>query len=253
MYKIELKQTLCRIVEIFYFFGIWQTDEESTIRKAGKKFCYAFVLFLFPIFFATNAILCTDRNESIFSVQLTVLSTVLYVKFLYLVSKKKEILEFLNDKIVYQAMEECQEFGHYNKTIETFLKFIHFYVFMIIFSALLVIGIKLPMWSADKYLPLFITFSWNNSEIIYWLAFVFVSLSMVFFSVVNLLTVVIWYIMLNYSIEYQRLGIKFRNLGWDIKEVSKKKVTKKQLRLPSRNMFVENLIVLVKNHQNLTE
>ncbi len=69
MYKIELKQTLCRIVEIFYFFGIWQTDEEHTFRKAGEKFCHVCVLAIFSIFLATNAFLCDDKNESIFLLQ----------------------------------------------------------------------------------------------------------------------------------------------------------------------------------------
>ncbi len=258
MYKIELNQTLCRIVEIFYYMGIWDKDNKPTFPKFLKNFFQALIIALFAIFLATNALLCDDKNESIFVGQVVVLTTVILVKCLYLILKKQDILAFLYDPIMSHSTEDRKQHNQSHQKIDKFMKFTHFYLFMLIVPLILTIGIKLPIISSDKGLPMFISFSWNNSEIIYWLAFVFVSLSMVLCVTINLLSILIWYIMLNYSIEYEHLGSKIRNLGWEIKVDIKKKVNKKKAwsiesKLAPKNSFVDNLIILVKAQQNLKE
>ncbi len=258
MYKIEENETLCRIINILYFVGIWPKDDESAFRKAGKKFCHAFVLVLFLIFLATHAILSDDQNESLFLGQTLVLMAVVSVKFLNLVFKKQEILELLYDPIFSHSTQSHKEYEDLNEKMRKFMKFIHFYLFTITVSSLITIVSELPIFSADKELPLLTSSSWNDSEILYWSAFVFIALSLFLGLIINLLTVIIWVTMLNYSIEYQILGNNFTNLGWEIKEDTKKKVDQKKLSqkqfvLPLRNFFVENLIVLVKAHQTLTK
>ncbi|XP_037040972.1 putative odorant receptor 71a [Bradysia coprophila] len=253
MFSIELDEALQRILKIFYRMGIWQRDEESNYRKIGMKMFYTFFGALFLIFFATNAFLCDDRNESIFSVQISIAAAILYVKTLYVLFNKQEILAFLYDPIVVHSIENREEYDETVKKINKFMNFVRPYCLAIFLTVSLLIVIKLPIFSTDKGLPLFISFSWNRSEIIYWLAYLFLSLSCFLYATMNLITILIWYMMLNYSIDYELLGNKLRKLGVVKKTIAKKAKKQKEFRLTQRSGFVEDLIVLVKAHRNLTE
>ncbi|XP_037037879.1 putative odorant receptor 71a [Bradysia coprophila] len=267
MYSIKVDKTLQQFTKIFYQIGIWQNDEEPNYRKIGKKIFYTSFGALLPIFYVTNVFLCDDRNESIFSVQAVIMTTVIYVKSLYLLFKKPEILAFLNDQIVVHSIENREEYERANKKIKKFIGFVRPYFLSISITAALLILIKLPTFSTDKGLPVFISFSWNNSEMVYWLAYLFVSLSVVLYSVVNYITALIWYIMLNYSIEYELLGNKLKNVGGPtvttIKNQDKNEKQKKNREqelsektfnsVPQSNKFVENLIIVVKSHRNMIE
>ncbi|XP_037043835.1 putative odorant receptor 71a [Bradysia coprophila] len=253
MFTFQVNGTLLQhFVNLFYQLGIWGSDEESNFRKIGKKLTHTFYGALFPIFFATNALLCTDRNESIFSAQAAIIVMVLYVKFSYLLFKKPEILAFLHDTIVVHSIENLDEYEHTNKKIKKFMGFVRPYCFAFFLTAPLIIVLKLPIFSDDKVLPVFISLSWNDSEVIYWLAYTFVSLSTSLYVVVNLLTTLIWYIMLNYSIEYELVGNKLSRLGHKNARTRGKMVKiQESFELPQRSMFVEELIVLIKAYRNL--
>ncbi|XP_037032438.1 uncharacterized protein LOC119071566 [Bradysia coprophila] len=265
MYSIQVDKIFQQILKLFYQIGIWQRDEEPNYRKIGKKLFYTLFGALFPIIFATNGYLCVDRNESIFSGQMVILLWVVYVKFLYLLFKEQEIIEFLNDPIVVHSIENRDEYQQANKKIQKFIGFVRPYFFTLLTTAVLLITVKLPIFSADKGLPAFISFSWNDSQIIYWFTYILVSLSVVLYCVVNWMTPLVWYIMLNYSVEYQLLGNKFNKLkGVTTNNIrdrneTQKKISKKVLSLTTYNLiqqskqFVENLIVLVKAHRNLNE
>lgn len=97
MYSIQMDGTFQQFIQIFYRMGIWQNDDESYYRKIGKKCFYTFFGALLPIFYLIDAFLCSDRSESIFSVQAAIMTTVIYVKLLYLLSRKQEILELFSE------------------------------------------------------------------------------------------------------------------------------------------------------------
>ncbi|XP_037044202.1 uncharacterized protein LOC119080059 [Bradysia coprophila] len=264
MYSIQGGKTLQQILKLFYLSGIWQSNEESKYRRISKRLFYTFFAAFCPSFFATNSFLCADRNEMIFSTQAVILASVIYVKSLYLLFKKPEILAFLYDPIVVHSIETREEYERMSKKIKKFMTFVRPYFLAICLTAASLIIIELPIFSADKGLPFFISFTWNDSEVVYWLAYLFLSLSTVLYCVINFSNAIIWYIMLNYSVEYQLLGNRLRNLGVTIaknqnKNEKEKKIGKPELKqktinsVPQSKKFVENLIVLVKAHRNMTE
>ncbi|XP_037031980.1 uncharacterized protein LOC119071247 [Bradysia coprophila] len=265
MFTIQVDKLFQQIIKMFYLTGIWQSDIELNSRKMCKKLFFTCFSALFPLFFAVNVFLCADRNESIFSAQTTIVATVIYVKFLYLLFKKQEILAFLNDPIVVHSIGNREQYQRTNKKIKKFMRFVRPYCVAMSLTTVLLITIKLPIFSTDKGLPAFISFSWNDSEIVYWVAYLFVSLSQVLYCTANFITVLIWYILLNYSLEYHLLGNELKNLGVttktktneDEKNEKQKKVGKnarsKKTSVQESNKFIENLIVLVKAHRNLTE
>ncbi|XP_037034325.1 putative odorant receptor 71a [Bradysia coprophila] len=253
MFTIQVEKTIQLIKQIFYLMGIWQRDEESNYRKMGKKLFYSFLGTFYPIFFTANAFLCDNLVEAVFSVQISITATIGYVKILYVLFEKHEILAFLRDPIVVHSIENREEYEETVKKIKKFMNFVRLYCLAIFATAPVLIVIALPIFSSDRGLPLFISFSWNHSEIIYWFAYLFVSLSCFLYVIMNLMTILIWYIMLNYSIEYELLGNKLRKLGVIKKTVSKTTKKQKQFKLTQRSGFAEDLIVFVKAHRNLTE
>ncbi|XP_037033998.1 odorant receptor 94a-like [Bradysia coprophila] len=253
MFTIQVDKTYQQIMKLFCRMGIWQSDDESHFRRIGKKLSYTFFSALFPIFFASNAFLCTDRSESILSVLVAIITSVIYVKFLYLLYKKPEILAFLSDQTVVHSIENHEEYDRMNEKIKKFIGFVRPYCVAVFATVPLLLVWKLPMFSADKTLPYFISFSWNDSEIIYWLAYMFLSLQTPLYVIANLFTPLVWYIMLNYSIEYELLGNKFRKLGMGKKTDGTRSKNQKNLIVSQRSMFDEDLIVLIKAHRKLAE
>lgn len=167
MFTVPVDGILQQFIKMFYQMGIWQSDEESNYRKIGKKCFYIFIGALMPIFFATNAFLCDDHNETVFLVQAVVLLAVVYVKFLYLLFKKREILAFLYDAIGVHSIRKWDKNVGTSKKSKNFITFVRAYclAFLIIYP--LIIVSKLPIFSTDKGLPFFISFSWNDSETVY--------------------------------------------------------------------------------------
>lgn len=252
MYKIEVNQTVCLIVKLLYYLGIWQDEEEPAFRRIAKKAFYILYPVLFFIFLAIDAFFSYssgNKNESIFVVQL-----VMTVKIMYLLFKKEELLAFLFDPIVAHSTEDRMEWQQINNKMTKFTKFINAYLFMILITQICNIVFSLPIIYGDKMLPLCISFPGQFPEIIYWILYAFISTALLCCSATNLITVLIWYIMLSYSIEYEVLGNQFRNLGkrMQMKTITKKKLEKKSQPTP-RNLFVQDLIRLIKAHRSVYE
>lgn len=73
----------------------------------------------------------------------------------------------------------------------------------------------LPIFSDEMKLPLYITFScgWKYNAIIYWMTYIFLAWGLGLSFIFNTITVIIWYILFKYSIQYQILRYNFKNLG----------------------------------------
>nr|QGW45419.1 odorant receptor 46 [Bradysia odoriphaga] len=251
MYTNEVDETIQRFIKMFYQVGMWQRDDESMLRKVAKKLFHTIFGASYPIFLLTNSFLCDDRSESIYSIQLTIIGLFLYVKYLYVLFKKREILALLYDKNVIHATENREEYEQNKRKIGKFMKFVRPFVLSIFITCPLLVVVKLPIFSDDKTLPMFISFTWNNSEIIYWVAFCYLALALLLYAIAIQITILIWYIMFNYSIEYEMLGNRLRNLGTETKTKMIRDVQKRIMLVP-RN-FNENFIVSVKACRTLTK
>lgn len=208
----------------------------------------------FPIFFAINSVLCVDRNESVYSILSSFISGIVYVKFLYLLFKKQEILDFLYDPIMSHSTDDQKEFEQTNKKIQKLMKFIRLYSVAICTTSIVVIIVKLPIFSADGGLPYFISFSWNDSKIVYWLVFLLIALLSPVMATNNLSTSIIWFIALNYSIEYELLGNKLRKLGTGTKSIEAKGNNQDIVSLTTRRRNdAEALVDFIKAHRNLSQ
>lgn len=246
MHKIELHPTIRQILKIFERVGIWQNDTEPANRKAVKKFFYSTSFALLPIFLATYSFLSDDQTESIFLVVLAILAAIIFLKCLYLF-QKNDVLAFLYDPILCHATDDREEYNRFNQMNKNFMKFVHVFVTSIMTTQAINIlyAIFTSTTTNEKTLPLFISFRWNDADIIFSLSFAFISLSITLSNLIGLFTAILWYVLFRHSLGFQLLGSKFRNLGHSVSS---------RLTVKAREeLFVGNLIDLVKAHQHLAK
>lgn len=249
MYNIEIHSTFHCIIGAFYEFGLWHNEEKSTFRKNGRRLFYLLNMILFQILLVTCACFSDDKSESVFLVQVEISAIVMAVKLIYLLWKKDTILEMLSTTMVAHSISDHVLFMQVNKKITKFMKFVHVYLVMIAVIVFILIISPLPIFSVEKKLPLSIPFSLDckYSEIIYWLTYAFLTFQICLIAVVNLLTVIIWYVMLNCSIKYQILGNQFRRLG--VRETKPTETDKPE----EDDLYHQDLVCSIGNHQNIFE
>ncbi len=239
--------TFCRIIRIFYVFGFWQNTKTWTFRKAARKFLYLLNMILFQTMIVTCACINDNKSESLFLIQVEITAIVMTVKLLYILRNKDNILSFLSDSTVVNCCTDSGMYVQVNQKVKKFIKFIHVYLAMVAFVVILLI--ISPFFTSYKMLPMFIiySFDWKYSELIYWIIYSPLAFQFFLIFVINLFTVIIWYVMFNCSIRYEILGYQLMNLGmpkYTINEIE-------TISLPECDLFYQELISLVEMHQKI--
>nr|QGW45421.1 odorant receptor 48 [Bradysia odoriphaga] len=250
MYTIPLVKPIHTYIEIFYRLGFWQKEEESNYRKNGKKFSLVFFYGLFPTFLIADALLLDDLSESLRVMMIFFGCAIVYIKCLFLIFKQEKIFEYLNDLNRLFSPNNREEYEQTNKKLKFFSNVFDPYYYVAVITAIGCVAAQLPIFREDHdELPFFISISWNDSDIIYYSLFVFITLILIMCVISIMITPLLWYIMFSYSIAFDLLGNQWKNLG---RKEMKKKDHPSHIRRPHRGTFVDELIVLIKSHQNLT-
>lgn len=228
MHRIEVNNIINKIIAVFRIFGLWDDDHRITKRKL-------FSLILMANF-VTSVILGafeSDVDQFVFLIAAGCTHAVQFIKLVHIIWKKNQIFEFIH-KSGAHIVQDYEKFTQINNKINKFTKpaaCILLVIFLTCIVVLICYGIL-----GGKDLPAKIAFpmDWKNSEIGYWCAFTFFVVALVYSMVIFLFNVIIWYVMLSFSIEYQLLGDNLRRLG-------------------VHNCYVKYLITVIENHRNLRE
>lgn len=244
MYNVEPNETIQRIVKILHQTGVWRLVEASIFRETCRKLFFLLYLIAFQVFNAISAFLTDDKNETIFLTEIGVFYAVITVKQVYLLWKKDKIIAFLNDPISAHSTEHHEVSQYVNRKLNGFMRFVHIYLLMLTITSSFIGTSCLPMFTTEKKLPYFISYSidWTQSEIMYWFMYGFVSLAIIYGFIFNFVTIFIWYLMFNYSVAYEVVGNQLRNLGVDRRPTA-----------TERNLFQLQLIDSVETHRNTFE
>lgn len=245
MYTFEVHETIHRLVRLYYRLGIWQNEDESKFRKMGRDIFYLTYFVLQSLFYFMLAFIKDNTNTRIFMLEVGIGLGIIIVKVVYVLWKKEEILEFVYVRIIAHSTNYRQRWQEVTRKWNIFWKLVHIFIFEL-GSAMVFISVScLPVFINEKKLPLYIDYS-LDSEILYWVTYIFNALGFVFASIYLLVSVFVWYVMLSYSIEYQELGIRLKNLGKNEELQGKSQSAK-------RNSFARELVDLIKTHQNIYE
>lgn len=245
MYKIEIHNRINQIIANYYRLKIWQSEETSILNVMAKVF-YFTIHFSYVVAVFLGLFVCDD-DEFIFLIATFMAYSVINVKLYYLLRQQQDICSFLYD-ICSHSISDQIEWIRINDRINIFIKFVTYFLILAASGTLPFFCFRLPLFSAEKKLPLTIGFplNWRNNEFSYWAAYFFVTMNHVLTVAFLSSTVIIWYIMVNCSIKYESLGSKFRRFGTNIaiEEEMISEAEKKQL-------FLREFIDLIRKYQEL--
>ncbi len=242
MYKLDVEPILCQIIVLYRRLGIWRDDGESEFRKSCMRilhFLQFLSYFIFNLTAAYQAYQSGHINELIYYSELEICFAVLAIKLAYLLWRKNEILTFLYDPIVNHCTEDYGESMIAKQKFKKFTVFNKLYSVILSSTLVIVILVALPIFTDDKkMLPLFIRFNLESDHdtVLYWMAYISGSVNVFLSCVFSTLMLFVWNIMYNYSIEYKLLGHRFKSLG-----------------VVTPNTYYEELIQLIRSHNNLFE
>lgn len=250
MYEIKPHPVIGHVITSLTLFGMWHRDDESVYLAIAKKVIYTIILVAFFASLGTGAFLAEDMNESISLSAAAVCTALMVVKLFYVLSKQKEVQEFLNDICVH-SVTDVEEFDEITVQLNNFGKFGYANVCSMFVSIFLIIALSLAFFPSEKQLPLNIGFplDWKRSVWEYWVAHTFVIISLVTAMVVTFFTIIYWNIMYNCSIKYKILGNKFRRFGSDSMNTEKNMLST----VEKRRLIVADLINLIKTHRRIQE
>lgn len=243
MFKIEGHKQIDRIISVFYFIGLWHGNRNVFCNWASKIW-HIVVYVYYPIALLLGGLISDNETERVFLGVVGIVTVVLSVRFYYIIWKKDEIVGFIREIGTF-SMTDNGEFNEVNNNIKGFMKFVSYLEFVLLCAVIGLSIVSLPIFSNEKHLPFNIYFplDWKQSEVVYWIAYIFVMYEVVLSWMCTLFNVIVWYLMMSCATKYKLLGNKFRKMGFDGRTLIS--VSGKQ------DLFLEELIELIKDHQNL--
>lgn len=250
MFKIETNKRINEIITFFHRSGLWQKENVKVFRKVGSKLFYLFFSIFLIVAMFYGAILSDEWSDKIFLTSVALAGVVHLVKVIYLLWKKEQILAFIHE-MTSHSIEDHNKFIDIKKKLKKFIDCVLIFVAGLFTGYACVFILSLPVFSSEKLLAVGIWFplDWKNSNIAFWLA----NGTLYIFCLVTLLSallsIIVWYLMLNCSIKYDMLAHQFRNIFEIPKKVSEG-VSERPVTVKEHN-FLEKIISLINNHQNL--
>lgn len=217
--QVPIHPMIQRIVQINYKFGVWQNEEDATLkRKIGRTIVYVIFSVGFAVSLIGGSLISDDYHDSLFLLTSGLIICVLNFKTFLNYSKANQILEMLQAICVHSIPNRDttgQLLQDINRKLNNFKMFSNVFLALVITTILTFLILFFPPFLTKKELPFNIWFplDWKTSLIAHWMAFSYIIFCLIFNSFICLLTVIKWYIMLSCSIKYEVLGNYFRNFG----------------------------------------
>lgn len=253
MYSVQLDKRINQITSIFYRLGLWHREDEPTIKETRLKLFYSVYYLLLPTSSMAGALTSDNKNDCIFLVQVTMATAVLSVKLMYIIWRKKEILDLLNRNCVY-SIEGHDQFNLVNNKLKILMKFTTIFISICwLFAACSVLVV--PFFGCEKSLYLKVAFplDWRNNEVAYWITFAFVLTETVVTEISVLLGAIIWYLVLNCALRYQVLGHKIKNMGI-IRREEEVAAKKRKISVAEKEKgFLMDLFTAIESYKHINE
>lgn len=238
MAEAQINRSLALIIYVFKILGILPKSENDLRYRKVWTFTHKFNYIAFQILLLSFAFTSKDKNEAAFVVLIYICVFISFVKILYVLSNHEEILAFLSNSLVDVSNSGSEIKKEVIEKERIFMKWINAYLVLTTSAILCLIISSLPIFTTGRKLPFYITFSlkWKHEAIVHWILHIMVSWSAILSDIYNFVTIFVWYILYNYSVQYKILGQQFRNLG-----------------ATGNSCFLRDLISLMKIHRNLYE
>lgn len=252
MYRVELSKTVIHLMSIFYFLGVWHRQDAATANQTVVKLFFLIYYSLFPISLIAGAITSVDIADSILLIECFIITVVMAVKFLFIIWKKKQIIEILN-RCGTLAIDNPEDFNRVNNTLNRFEKFT---IVLLVVSTLFTIFVSFIFLCLGGERKIFFNVAfpldWKNDLFAYWIVNIFTFTETMFCVVTLFFSVIMWYSLINCTLMYEVLGNRIKNICSNAngKRINANK--SKPLEMEKR-IFIQDLTSTIDSFQYIRE
>lgn len=213
--KIQIHPLILQIIRAYHKFGMWQPDDAKWYRKVVRSVVFLLGSVGFTSALIGGSVIAENYNDSLYLLTAGIIVGVLIFKTYLNFVKGDRILNVLHAICLHSVPHDEQLLREVNRKLNNFKKFATFFLVIVLLILFTFLVLYCPLLTSEKKLPFNIWFpvDWRSSTLAHWLAYSFIIFCLAFNSFICLLTIIIWYIMLNCSIKYQILGERFKNMG----------------------------------------
>lgn len=246
MYRIDVPSEINKLIEIFQYVGFWSVKDRTPCTKRVQLFhlCYFACL---PISLGAGAVINTE--ESVYLAAVAIEAAVHVGRLFYIMRRTSEIIAFIHQSGPF-LIEDHEEFNDVNNKVKNFIKYAK--AFMVTIFITTNVTFFYYAFVGEKKLLFNIGFplDWKNSEVAYWITYVYLAFQVIYADTIVGVTIIIWYLMLSFAIKYHLLGNKFRRLG-----IIKTTLTKgvKMCDSKKQHLFHQDLIMEIKTYKKIRE
>ncbi|XP_037049672.1 odorant receptor 22a-like isoform X2 [Bradysia coprophila] len=246
MHSIGIHQVIILLISLFYWMGIWHRNDIPTTRQIKIKLFYWIYYSLLICSLTVGAIKSKSMDEAIFIAQISIMTSILAVKFWILIWKQKQILELIN-RVCAISYRNDEDLSFFNNKMEKFIKFVVTFLssaFIMCSCAIIIV----PFVGSEKKLFVSIAFplDYRNDAIAFWIAHIFIATQSYLSVLIVSTSVLIWYLMFHCSLRYEILGREIRNMGSDV-------VNGKMPQKEKDKKFSQDLTASIEAHVHLKE
>lgn len=220
--EVHIHPLIQHIIQLNYNFGLWQEEDAPLVRKIARTVVYVLFSIGFVVSLLGGSLITEDHHESLFLLTLGLIVSVLNFKTFLNYSRANDVLAILQAICTHSIEngDSDQLLQNINRKLNFFKNCSFLFLALIVTIVLTFLMLFFPAFLTKKQLPFNIWFplDWKESSIAHWMAYLYIIFCLIFNSFICLLTLIVWYIMLNCSIKYEVLGDRFSHFGAIVKD-----------------------------------
>lgn len=251
MHTIGVPNYIQKIMGLYIKLGLWQSGDRMTCKETNMKIFYTMYYLLVPTSFLTGAFVTEFWEESVFLVNATVITIVGLVRLWYLIWNKNEILELV-ERLGIHSIEDNEAYTLINRKLEIFIKFVTAFMTTTCFMACLVLGVPFIGDERQLFFKMWFPFDWKNNDIFYLIALIFLTTEGILSLISVTFAVLVWYLLLNCSMQFDNLASKLRAMG-EIRAIEEAPDERKVSVEEKQLLFHRDLNDGIEFHKEITE
>lgn len=214
MYKIGIPGTIRLIIRIFCRLR-WcsRSSAENSFFDYATRMFYFLYYASFTASMGVGGYLTDDTDESVFLIVLSLLALVLLCKMWHIFRKNNLIVTMVHEMGTHYTNDK-ESFHLVKENLNFLMKFAQYFMMNICLAFFLLLIVFPVLNQRKKVLYINVAFPLDKTdEIYFWIANVYLGGGMFCATITSLFTIILWYIMFNFVIDYKLLGSHLKNMG----------------------------------------
>ncbi len=207
---MEIDPSIQRIMELYYAVGIWQNNSSGCkSRKFIRVSVFLFFAISYPVAMA-GGLASNDFRDNIIIFTIRVVVAVFAFKGFYIFFKQDEILSLLNSTCIQSVRHnDCL----LKNTLHSLHKCCAIFVVLSTLLTLIIIILSTPLYSYKLSIYISFPLVYEIRNAAHWMTHSFVLINDLFVFLVSFISSIMWYVILNCSVQYNILGNRLKNVG----------------------------------------